>query len=147
MSWRYFNKQSSDMALLGASLLSRKISFLATIRSDGSPRIHPVRPIVGDGYLFVFIDQKSPKRSDLLRDGRYAIHCSVFETNGLSSEFMIRGVAMAVDKPEIRGKAVELWGADVPDTYVLFEFSIDSALATEYDEERKPSRYRWSKDT
>ncbi|MFA9403050.1 MAG: pyridoxamine 5'-phosphate oxidase family protein, partial [Anaerolineales bacterium] len=77
MSWRYFKEQSSDLALLGASLLSRKISFLATIRSDGSPRVNPVRPIVGDGYLFVFIDQKSPKRSDLLRDGRYAIHCSV----------------------------------------------------------------------
>ena len=146
MSWKEFEKQSPDLASMGASLLSRKTSFLATIRSDGSPRIHPVRPIVGDGYLFVFIDQRSPKRSDLLQDERYAIHCSVFESNGLSSEFMITGVAKAVNNPEIRARAVELWGVDVPDKYALFEFSIDSAIATDYAENRKPSRRRWRKD-
>ena len=114
MSWKIFEEQSPELASMGASLLSRKISFLATIRSDGSPRVHPVRPIVGYGYLFVFIEQRSPKRSDLLKDGRYAMHCSVFESNGLSSEFMITGVAKAVDNPDIRGRAVELWGKAVP---------------------------------
>ena len=146
MSWKEFKEQSPDLASVGASLLSRKIAFLATVRSDGSPRVHPVRPIVGDGYLFVFIDQKSPKRSDLLKDGRYAMHCSVFESNGLSSEFMITGVAKAVNNPEIRRRAVELWGEDVPEKYSLFEFSIDAALATDYDENRKPSRHRWRRD-
>lgn len=147
MSWKEFEEQSPELASMGASLLSRKISFLATIRNDGSPRVHPVRPIVGDGYLFVFIDQRSPKRSDLLKDGRYAMHCSVFESNGLSSEFMITGVAKAVDNPEIRGRTVELWGVDVPDKYALFEFSVDSIIATDYDENRKPSRHRWRRDT
>ena len=146
MSWKEFEEQSPDLASVGASLLSRKIAFLATIKSDGSPRVHPVRPIVGDGYLFVFIDQKSPKRSDLLKDGRYAMHCSVFESNGLSSEFMITGVAKTINDPEIRRRAVELWGVDVPDKYALFEFSIDAALATDYDENRKPSRHRWRRD-
>jgi hypothetical protein len=145
MSWREFEEGSPELALLGASLLSRKIAYLATIRKDGSPRIHPVRPIVGDGYLFIFIDHNSPKRSDLLRDGRYAIHCSVIETNGLSSEFMISGLAQAVDDPGIRQRAVELWGAEVPAKYALFEFSIDRAIVTEYTEERKPVRYRWRK--
>jgi len=145
MSWREFEEGSPDLASLGASLLSRKIAYLATIRKDGSPRIHPVRPIIGEGHLFIFIDQSSPKRSDLLRDGRYAIHCSVFETNGLSSEFMIIGVAEMVDNPEIRQRAVDLWGANVPEIYTLFAFSIDRAIATEYTEERKPVRYRWRK--
>jgi hypothetical protein len=145
MSWREFEEGSPELALLGASLLSRKIAYLATIRKDGSPRIHPVRPIVGDGYLFIFIDHNSPKRSDLLRDGRYAIHCSVIETNGLSSEFMIIGVAEMVDNPELRQRAVDLWGAEVPAKYALFEFSIDRAIVTEYTEERKPVRYRWRK--
>ena len=146
MSWREFEEGSPDLASIGASLLSRKIAYLATIRKDGSPRIHPVRPIVGDGYIFIFIDQNSPKRSDLLRDGRYAIHCSVFETNGLSSEFMIIGVSELVEDPEIRQRAVDLWGSDVPDKYALFVFSIARAIATEYTEERKPIRYRWKKD-
>jgi len=146
MSWKIFEEQSPELASMGASLLSRKISFLATIRSDGSPRVHPVRPIVGYGYLFVFIDQRSPKRSDLLKDGRYAMHCSVFESNGLSSEFMITGVAKAVDNPDIRGRAVELWSKAVPGKYALFEFSIDAARATDYDENKKPSRHRWRRD-
>ncbi len=146
MSWKKFEEQSPELASIGASLLSRQISFLATIRTDGSPRVHPVRPIVGYGYLFVFIDQSSPKRSDLLKDGRYAMHCSVFESNGLSNEFMIAGVAKAVDNHEIREQAVELWGKDVPDKYALFEFSIDAALATDFDENRKPNRHRWRRD-
>lgn len=146
MTWREFEEGSPDLASLGASLLNRKIAYLATIRKDGSPRIHPVRPIVGDGDLFIFIDRRSPKRNDLLRDGGYAIHCSVFETNGLSSEFMISGLAQEVDDPGIRHRAVDLWGADVPDKYALFVFSIDRAIATEYTEEQKPIRYRWKKD-
>ena len=146
MSWREFEVGSPDLASLGASLLSRKIAFLAMIRKDGSPRIHPIRPIIGEGNLFIFIDRRSPKRNDLLRDGRYAIHCSVFETNGLSSEFMITGIDQVVDNPEIRQRAIDLWGAEVPAKYAQFEFSIDRAIVTEYTEERKPIRYRWKKD-
>lgn len=101
---------------------------------------------MGDGYLFIFIDQRSPKRIDLLEDRFYAIHCSVLETNGLSSEFLITGIDQVVDTSEIRQRAVELWGAEVPAKYALFEFSIDRAIVTEYTEERKPIRYRWKKD-
>jgi hypothetical protein len=58
---------------------------------------------------------------------------------------MISGLAQAVDDPGIRQRAVELWGAEVPAKYALFEFSIDRAIVTEYTEERKPVRYRWRK--
>jgi hypothetical protein len=50
------------------------IAFLATIRLDGSPRLHPFCPIMADGRLFAAIPLASPKGRDLRRDPRCAIH-------------------------------------------------------------------------
>jgi hypothetical protein len=50
------------------------VAFLATIRPDGSPRLHPFCPILAAGRLFAAIPQKSPKGHDLRRDPRCAIH-------------------------------------------------------------------------
>jgi hypothetical protein len=49
------------------------LAFLATVRSDGAPRLHPVCPVLSNDRLFVLITPASPKRQDLLRDGRYAL--------------------------------------------------------------------------
>ena len=53
---------------------------MATSRPDGGPRVHPVCPLVTEGSLFAFI-VPSPKRDDLLRDGRYALHSFPAEDN------------------------------------------------------------------
>ena len=50
------------------------IAYLATIRPDGSPRLHPFCPIISHGRLFAAIPPRSPKGDDLRRDGRCAIH-------------------------------------------------------------------------
>ena len=50
------------------------VAFLATIRPDGSPRLHPFCPILAGGKLFAAIPWKSPKGHDLRRDPRCAIH-------------------------------------------------------------------------
>ncbi|MGH2405330.1 MAG: pyridoxamine 5'-phosphate oxidase family protein, partial [bacterium] len=52
------------------------MAYLATLRGDGAPRVHPVTPIVGEGRLFLFMEPTSPKGHDLRRDGRYALHSS-----------------------------------------------------------------------
>ena len=61
------------MAALGFERLNRKVAYLATIKKDGSPRLHPVTPFIGNGMLFVFTEPSSPKIGDLRRDGRYAL--------------------------------------------------------------------------
>lgn len=143
MSWREFEESSPDLAHRGAEVLDGKIAYLATSKKDGSPRIHPVRPFIGDGHLFLFIDKKSPKRQDLLRDGRYAIHGSVFETNGLSTEFLITGISRSAGDLEIREVAIRAAGHDVPVQYALFEFVVEQVIVTEYDDERVPTRQFW----
>ena len=50
------------------------IAYLATVRADGGPRVHPFCPIVASGRLFAAIPLSSPKGWDLRRDARCVIH-------------------------------------------------------------------------
>lgn len=50
------------------------VSYLATVRRDGGPRVHPFCPILADGRLFAAIPRSSPKGWDLRRDPRCVIH-------------------------------------------------------------------------
>jgi hypothetical protein len=50
------------------------IAYLATVRRDGAPRLHPFCPILAGGRLFAAIPRSSPKGSDLRRDPRCVIH-------------------------------------------------------------------------
>jgi hypothetical protein len=50
------------------------IAYLATVRRDGAPRVHPFCPVLAGGRLFAAIPRSSPKGWDLRRDPRCAIH-------------------------------------------------------------------------
>ena len=49
------------------------LGFLATVRKDGGPRVHPMCPMLTDDGLYALITP-SPKCQDLVRDRRYALH-------------------------------------------------------------------------
>jgi hypothetical protein len=70
------------------------ISYLATLRRDGAPRLHPFCPILAGGRLFAAIPTSSPKGSDLRRDPRCAIHALPGPED---DELCIRAVAREVD--------------------------------------------------
>ena len=82
MTWKIFKSQSPDLAEFTKARLYNKVAYLATIRKDGSPRVHPFTPIIGEGHFFVFMEPTSPKGHDLRRDPRFAVHCSVSDTSG-----------------------------------------------------------------
>lgn len=76
VTWKEFAAAAPDLAGLGQAQLNQfsvGLAFLATIRLDGAPRLHPVCPVISDDRLFVLVTAASPKRRDLLRDGRYAL--------------------------------------------------------------------------
>jgi hypothetical protein len=50
------------------------IAFLATVRPDGSPRLHPFCPVLAGGRLLAAIPRSSPQGNDLRREPRCAIH-------------------------------------------------------------------------
>jgi len=145
MTWKILAEQQPELAAFGLERLNGKVAYLATIRKDGSPRVHPMTPIIGQGHVFVFMEPTSPKGHDLQRDGRYAIHCAVSDNSGASGEFNITGHAHLVDDSELRALAVSLSSYAPADRYILFEFSIESAASITYPEDRAV-RQLWKRD-
>ena len=146
MSWKSLEDQQPELAAFGAERLNGNVAYLATVRNDGSPRVHPVTPIIGQGHLFVFMEPTSPKGHDLRRDGRYALHCSVSDNSGASGEFIVTGRAQLVDSAELRALAVQLASYTPADRYILFEFTIERVTSTTYSEEKAVRRH-WQRDT
>ncbi len=144
MSWQSFADQQPELAAFGTERLNGKVAYLATVRRDGSPRVHPMTPIIGQGHLFVFMEPTSPKGHDLQRDGRYAIHCSVSNNSGVSGEFFVTGQARFIDDPELRTLAVGLASYTPAERYILFEFDIASAASTIYPGDQ-PVRLSWKR--
>ena len=92
-SWSVFAAAAPEIAAVGAGLLEEHhLAYLATVRRDGAPRVHPVSPFIVDGRLFVATPPSSPKAADQQRDGRYAMHCLPGKDD---AEFRIRGRAPA----------------------------------------------------
>lgn len=142
MSWRALEYDAPGMAAFGAERFGTGVAYLATVRKDGSPRVHPVTPVIGQGRLFIFMEPTSPKGHDLRRDGRYAIHSGVSDSSGTSGEFIVTGRAEHVDDSAARSIACQSAGYAPADRYILFELSVQSALSTIYEGGR-PERRRW----
>jgi hypothetical protein len=138
LTWAEFARARPDLAEAGRRLLYQfgvGLAFLATVRPDGGPRLHPMCPLVTDDALLGFI-QPSPKRQDLHRDGRYALHAFPPEDN--EDAFYISGRAVLVDDRQRRQAATDQFLAEreleaAPpgfDAQDLFEFHLDRCLWT-----------------
>ena len=143
LDWGAFATVSPVLAQVGRDRLHGRASYIATIRADGSPRVHPVTPIVAQTALYVFMEPTSPKGHDLRRDGRFALHCGVEDVGGGGGEFIVRGRALPVDNSNGRATAIAASPYAPAERYVLFELRIDHAMATEYGP-GGPQRQRWS---
>ena len=120
MSWKIFAEESPELASLGFEKLNRKIVYLATIKKDGSPRLHPVTPSFSDGMLFMFTEPTSPKIQDLKRDGRYAMHSSV-SRDGPLIEYLVSGHVKVITDPNAQAQAAKIMAPPVAidDSYLV----------------------------
>src|SRR5215210_4789835 len=106
------------------------LGYLATIRPDGGPRVHPVSPAVIDGRLYVFGLIGSPKTADLALDGRFALHSwpKPFLADGFDDEeFYLAGRETAVDSEDVHRRVSAAVGDDSASGR-SFELEIDRAL-------------------
>ncbi|WP_428962733.1 pyridoxamine 5'-phosphate oxidase family protein [Micromonospora fluostatini] len=104
--------------------------YLATVRADGGPRVHPVSPVITDEGLFCFVID-SPKRRDLERDGRYALHS--FPPEDSDDEAYVAGHARPVTDRARVARLAEIGRAAPAVDWRLFEFSVDVAMLTRRD--------------
>jgi hypothetical protein len=133
--WKELAVAEPDLADIGRSLLFQfkvGLAFLATVRRDGAPRLHPVCPVLSNDRLFVLITPTSPKRHDLLRDGRYALQ-SFPQPKAGSDEFSIAGKAVLVEDSTVRAEVLRdaQHMADASET--AFELWIDRVMHTKWE--------------
>lgn len=142
ISWQEFEQQAPELAAFGLARFQSEVAYLGTVRADGSPRVHPVTPIIGE-QLFLFMEPTSPKGQDLQRDPRYTLHCSVEDSGGGSGEFYIRGRAALTSDPRLREQAAQAASYEPADRYILFVLSVEFAFMNIY-EDGQPNPRRWS---
>lgn len=143
-SWDDFQTQAPDLAIFGAERLIAAPAYLATLRDVGTPRVHPIAPIIGGGRLLVFMEPTSPKGRDLQERGWYALHNGVPDTFGSGGEFFVRGQATLLDDPELRTMAAEAASYQPEDRYILFEFLVNEARCNGYGDVVLPEPRSWS---
>jgi hypothetical protein len=138
LTWMEFGQSRSDLAAACRELFYQfgvGLAFLGTIRRDGGPRLHPICPVLTDDGLFALV-VPSPKRSDLHRDGRYALHS--FPTPNNEDAFYLTGTAEARRDVALRRVidtiflAERGWSSPPPGfaDQELFEFLIGTCLLT-----------------
>jgi hypothetical protein len=134
------------MAELGSRIfLKYGIAYLATTRIDGGPRIHPVCPAIVEDRIILGIIPDTPKRHDLERDGRCAVH-------GLpgpnDAEICVSGSAHRLSAQDV-ATLIEHAPANVriATDVAMFEIDIQQVTWTTYQTESGsrpvPAKGRW----
>jgi hypothetical protein len=143
MRWIDFEAKNEDLsALVRAKLIEPGLVMVATIRSDGSPRVSPVNPHVWDGDLCLSLASMTRKAADVRRDPRILVHNAVTRWDGADGELKVRATARA----ETDASALDNFAAAVkertgwappPGTFNLYRLDIDDV--TFIDRENRPA--------
>ena len=149
-TWAEFARATPEMAELGRKLLSNEkfqIGYLATVRKDGAPRVHPVCPVLAGDHIYVAIGPQSPKLNDLRRDGSYMLHAAPGPDD---AEFNIRGGATEANDASTHAEveqAASAVGLNVKPQEVIFRLDIEQAATTYWENvgqtNTRPIRQRW----
>jgi len=142
-TWGEFEEAAPALAAFGIELLTKGPAYLATVRDDGVPRVHPVTPIIGEGHLFLFMEPTSPKGRDLDERATYAMHSGVPDTSGTGGEFWLSGRASRVDDAATRTVAGSVSSYSPADRYVRFELDVAEARCNGYGDVALPEPRRW----
>ncbi len=152
LRWNDFAEQAPELAEAGRTLLYQfgpGLAYLATVRADGGPRLHPVCVNIVEGGLYTLV-VPSPKREDLLRDGRFALHS--FSSPIVDDEFFLAGRVVHHESPGLLARvraAQQETGATTSDTEALFEYRVERALYSRYKPRGEPDNWppqylKWS---
>jgi hypothetical protein len=143
-TWGEFAEARPEMAQVLLGLLDWiPITYLATVRRGGSPRVHPVCPIIAGRRMFVAVagssaPQPSPKRFDLARNGQYAMHALPGKRD---DEFYVTGRARLVDDGSTRQLVTETAKHTIRGDDWIFELDISYAMTAYWELRGQPGTY------
>ncbi|HEX6239119.1 MAG TPA: pyridoxamine 5'-phosphate oxidase family protein [Acidimicrobiales bacterium] len=143
-TWGRFATEAPQMAAAGRALWEKhQVMYLATVRADGSPRVHPVVPVLAGDAVFVAVGPWSPKWRDLRRDPRCVLHAL---PGARDDEFLMRCRAHEVPGARERVRA-EAGHAIHADDHV-FELAIEQVDHGWWEHVGQPTTYpirrRWT---
>jgi hypothetical protein len=138
ITWTEFERHQPALADAGRRQFYQfgiGLAFLATIRPDAGPRVHPVCPVVSPAGLHLII-KAGPKQQDLRRDGRYALHSETCPPPRHDDGFAIIGRAREVTGSQTAGvrqqvlaeRDGQVWPGF--DEEAIFELGIERCLLT-----------------
>ena len=145
-TWGTFAAAEPELAAFVAERLQMAPSYLATVRSSGAPRVHPVTPIVTADSLYLFMEPTSPKAADLRERGWFALHNGVPDNAGTGGEASVTGTGHPVDDDAVRATAAAAANYNPADRYVLFEPRPTEVRSNGYGDVTLPARRRWREE-
>jgi hypothetical protein len=131
-TWNEFADSEPALGKAGVDQLFQYgvgLGFLATVRPDGGPRLHPVCPVLSNSRLYILVLPNSPKRRDLERDGRFALQAFPQDKPD-SDEFYLSGTARLVEDPATFAAVLSDARHHASPDEVLFELEIERAMHT-----------------
>ena len=142
-SWSKLQQESPDIAEFGRKRLDGKVAYLASIRGNGSPRVHPVTAFLSDTRCFIFAEPESSKIRDFTENPQFHLHCAMSDSSGSSGEFQMTGKVVPTEN--FRTEAEENCPFRPSSRSILYELLLGEAVATSYRGGR-PDRRRWRAD-
>jgi hypothetical protein len=133
-----------ELAVFVTDRLRGAPAYLATLCADGSPRVHPITPILSDSGLFVFMEPTSPKGVDLRERRSFALHSGVADNSGTGGEAWVSGTGRLVEDIEVRASVAAAASYDPAGRYILFELHPHEVRCNGYDDIELPAARRWT---
>jgi Pyridoxamine 5'-phosphate oxidase len=100
-SWSEFEAEAPALAeRVRARLDAHTHKTIATVRSDGSPRISGTEVEFRDGELWIGSMWQARKARDLQRDPRFALHSGSDDPSDWSGDAKLAGVAEEIVDPD-----------------------------------------------
>ena len=101
-SWAEVEAEAPELAASARGFMDAlPHKTLATLRRDGSPRISGIEARFSHGELWLGSMWRSVKALDLLRDGRFALHCGTGEATGWRGDAKVAGRVEEVTDPDL----------------------------------------------
>ena len=142
LKWADFSQQEPELAKFGEARIDGKVSYMSTIRQDGSPATHPVTLLIGGGACFLFAQPDTAKVKDFKANKQFSLHCAMSDSSGSSGEFQMAGIVEYNEDEEVRLLAESICHYRPSASYLLYELLVSDVMSNCYKGGRA-NRKRW----
>ncbi len=119
-SWSEFAAAAPDLAQrVQERLDAHRHKTIATLRSDGSPRISGTEAGIVDGELTIGSMWKAVKARDLQRDPRFALHSGSDEPDDWHGDAKVAGVAIEGENSTTGGEPSHAFRLDLREVSIV----------------------------